>query len=450
MLHMPDKTSPVSVEQAISLHAATHPSTVALVVGTEKLDYGQLDCAVRRCSHSYGDLNGCLVPFRAECSVDTVVRYFGVHRAGGVAVPLERDMPAHLFAQIQASLVASKCPEGTADVLFTTGTTGRPKGVMVSHVAMLANADNLVEAQRYHPGLTFIVAGPLNHVGCLSKLYTTLFSGGTVCLLDGMKDMSAFFSAVTASEGEAATFLVPTSIRMLMTFAEDSLRKLDGRFEFVETGAAPLMQSDMDRFCTLLPHARLYNTYASTETGIIATHDYNGGLRLSGCLGKTMKHSEIVIDSLGRVVCRGRTLMTGYWNNPEQTADVLTDDGLVTNDLGFIDSEGILHLLGRNDDMINVGGYKVSPVEIENLSLASGMVEDCICLPHHHPLVGTSLQLLVVPKSMNFSRQVLYEWLRSKMESYKLPHVIQTVDAIARTSNGKLDRKYYLSSDEDR
>ena len=447
---MSENISLASVEQAISFHASARPSAVALVVGTERLDYGQLDRAVGRCCHSYGNLKGLLVPFRAECSVDTVVRYFAIHRAGGVAVPLEKDMPAHSFAQMQASLVASRCPEGTADVLFTTGTTGCPKGVMVSHEAMLANADNLVETQGYQPELTFIVTGPLNHVGSLSKVYTTLFSGGTVCLLDGMKDMSALFSAVAESRGKVATFLVPSSIRMLMAFAEASLRKYEARFEFVETGASPLMQSDMERFCTLLPHARLYNTYASTETGIIATYDYNGGLRLSGCLGKPMKHSEIVIDSLGRVVCQGHTLMTGYWNNPEQTAAVFAGDGLVTNDLGFIDSMGMLHLLGRNDDMINVGGYKVAPVEVENLALDSGMVEDCICIPHHHPLVGTSLQLLVVPKGLDFSKQVLYSWLQSRLEGYKLPQVIQMVDTIARNSNGKLDRKHYLSSNEDK
>ena len=435
---------PSTIAQAIFHHAATAPDRIALRLGTNRMTYGQLQQAIERESQRLGTLQGQSVPFRATCTFDTVVRYFAIHQAGGVAVPLEKDFPESLFSEMQQQLAAKPCPQGTADLLFTTGTTGTPKGVMVSHRAMVANADNLVEAQGYHADITFIINGPLSHIGSLSKLYTTLFAGGTVSLLDGVKDMEAFFAAVRAADGKVATFLVPASIRMLMTFAADALAEVADRIEFVETGAAPIMQPDMERLCQLLPHARLFNTYASTETGIIATHNFNADLCQSGVLGRPMRHSHLHINAEGHVVCSGDTLMTGYWDNAALTQQLLIADGLMTNDLGIIDAAGRLCLQGRGDDVINVGGYKVAPTEVEEQVLASGMVRDCICTPFVHPIIGTAVQLLVVVASpSDFSKRTLLLWLKERLESYKLPQRIEVVDHIERTKNGKLNRKHY-------
>lgn len=435
---------PSTIEQAIAYHAAVAPNRTALRLGEDRMTYAQLQQAIDCESQRLGALQGQSVPFRATCSFDTVVRYFAIHRAGGVAVPLEKDFAESLFLKMQQQLAAKPCPQGTADLLFTTGTTGTPKGVMVSHRAMVANADNLVEAQGYHPDLTFIVNGPLNHIGSLSKLYTTMLVGGTAYLLDGVKALDAFFATVRAADGMVATFLVPASIRLLMTFAADAWTEVADRIEFVETGAAPLMQPDMERFCQLLPHARLFNTYASTETGIIATHNYNADFCQSGCLGRPMRHSHLQINAAGHVVCSGDTLMTGYWDNPALTAQLLTADGLVTNDVGLLDAEGRLMLQGRNDDVINVGGFKVAPTEVEEQVLASGMVRDCICTPFTHPVIGTAVRLLVVvAPQTDFNKRALLLWLKERLETYKLPQRIEVVDHIERTKNGKLNRKFY-------
>lgn len=127
--------------------------------------------------------------------------------------------------------------------------------------------------------------------------------------------MEAFFAAIRAADGRVVTFLVPASIRLLMTFAADALTEVADRIEFVETGAAPIMQPDMEQLCRLLPHARLFNTYASTETGIIATHNFNADHCQPGLLGRPMCHSHLHINADGRVVCSGDTLMMGYWDN---------------------------------------------------------------------------------------------------------------------------------------
>jgi len=114
-------------------------------------------------------------------------------------------------------------------------------------------------------------------------------------VVDGMKDLNRFFAAFDYPAEKTATFLVPASIRMLIQFSSDQLAKLADKMDFIETGAAAIAQADMEKLCELLPKTRLYNTYASTETGIIATYNYNDGRCLEGCLGRPMSHSRVTI-----------------------------------------------------------------------------------------------------------------------------------------------------------
>lgn len=438
-----------SVEEAIAQHATHTPFHKALVVeGGTTMNYQQLNEAINHVVQQLGNVKGHYVPFKATCSADSVVLYFAIHRKGGVAVPLDKDMTQPLFNSVKQRLSeSSSCPINTADVLFTTGTTGQPKGVIVSHKAMVANAENLIEAQGYHPSLTFVINGPLNHVGSLSKLYTSFLAGATVSLIDGVKNLDRLLNVMEQAEGSVATFLVPASIRMLMTFAADRVRQLASKIEFIETGAAPITQTDMEQLCALLPTSRLFNTYASTETGIIATHNFNhSDACIAGCVGRVMRHSFISINEEGIVECSGDTLMTGYWNETVSNTPLQPLDIISTNDLGYFDTYGRFNIKGRIDDVINVGGYKIAPTEVEACAMDSGMVSDCICVTCQHAIIGNVLHLLVVPCSVSFDKRQLYKWLKAHLEAYKLPQDIRIVNHVERTFNGKLNRKAYMRS----
>jgi acyl-CoA synthetase (AMP-forming)/AMP-acid ligase II len=367
---------------------------------------------------------------------------------------LERDMPEDTFQKVSAELTAHSCPPGTADVLYTTGTTGRSKGVMVSHRTILADAENLIAGQGFSPDLTFVVNGPLNHIGSLSKIYPVMLLGATLVIVDGLKDLDAFFNAFTLSPfpphfrrvQRYATFLVPASIRILLQFASDRLAALADRIDFIETGAAAISQADMEALCRLLPNSRLYNTYASTETGIICTHNFNEQPLNPepGCLGRPMPHSKVFITEKGLIACTGDTLMTGYVGDPERTASVLKDGVLYTSDLGTIDDQRRLHLRGREDDVINVGGFKVAPTEVEDAAMACPAVADCLCIPVDHKITGKALKLLVVmTEGETLDKRSLARFLKERLEQYKVPMLYEQVDSIRRTFNGKPDRKFY-------
>lgn len=430
------------IEDKLRENAALYPDKVALVCGEKSLTYRQLYQAIKDKADSIGDIRGCLIPIVAYPTVDFFITYFALHLTGAVAVPLHKDIPAKKLNDCAETLEQGIVPEEVADILFTTGTTGNAKAVMISHQTIMANAENLVLSQGFSHDVTFIINGPLNHIGSLSKVYPTIYVGGTIHVIDGMKDIKAFFTAIDDAPNKVATFLVPAAIRILITLWKKELIAVADKIDFVETGAAPLAVTDMKLFCELLPHSRLYNTYASTETGIISTYDYNDGASLAGCVGHKMKHSSFFITADGYVACKGKTLMTGYWNDEEATRNVLKDGVIRTADLGRIDEKGRLCLLGRGDDTINVGGYKVAPSEVEEVALAFPTVKDCICISANHPVVGTVLKLLVVPHN-GYDKKKLILFLKDRLETYKIPVLYGEVEVIQRTFNGKIDRKFY-------
>ena len=447
----------------LAQNAIRYPDKIAVVCGDQSLTYAQLWQEVERRSHDFRPHE--VVCFRSSQDIDFLVTYMAVHLAGGVSAPLEHGMPDVLFEEVCGRL--REAADGIADILYTTGTTGQSKGVMVSHRALIADAENLIAGQGFSHDLVFVVNGPLNHIGSLSKIWPCIILGATILIIEGMKDLNAFFHALDyspssfllppSSKLKFATFFVPATIRMILQFAPDKLASYADKLDFIESGAAPLPQADMLRLCELLPKTRLYNTYASTETGIIATYNYNipllhrRGVRrtgwyppLSNCLGRPMPHSRVLITPEGLIACQGDTLMSGYVGDPELTATVLRDDTIFTSDIGTLDEEGMLHLSGRASDVINVGGFKVSPIEVEEVAMSNSLVSDCICISAPHPVTGHALKLLVVtPPGQTLDKRSLARYLADRLEPYKVPMLYEQVDTIARTYNGKLNRKYY-------
>ena len=432
----------MQLEDYLRQHAEETPDRTAVICDGETISYAALYQRVQARAATLPQ--GQVVVFRSSQTVDFLVTYFAIHLAGSVAAPLERDTPEPLFQEITASLTGSDLPPGSADILYTTGTTGRSKGVIISHRTILADAENLIAGQGFSRDLVFIINGPLNHIGSLSKLFPVVMLGATLYILNGMRDLNAFFDALDYPAPKMATFFVPATIRMLLQFAPERLASYADKLDFIESGAAPLAHADMLRLCELLPHTRLYNTYASTETGIIATYNFNDGQCLQGCLGRPMPHSRLVITSEGLIACQGDTLMTGYVNDPELTATILHDNTIFTADMGHIDEEGRLRLEGRQGDVINVGGYKVAPTEVEDAALSLPQVNDCICIAVDHPLTGQALKLLVVtPEGQPFDKRQIARALKAQLETYKVPLLYEQVEKIQRTYNGKINRKFY-------
>lgn len=351
------------------------------------------------------------------------------------------------------------------DILYTTGSTGKPKAVLLSDEGMVANGENLIAAMGFHHGMTFVVCGPLDHFGPWSKMLPVFMTGATLHILDGLKDLEALFDALRPSvingrEARSATFLVPSAIRMLLQLNKERLGSLADCIEFIETGAAPMAPSDMEQLRQLLPHTRLYNTYASTETGIVCTYPYHlpsaegreGEVPepvQQGCVGPAMIHAKVTIAPEGNICVRGKMLMAGYLSEDASGKLQLepVGDSFTTSDMGRFDEKGRLFLTGRSSDFINVGGLKLSPVEVENAAEGFPGIVDCLCVPVPHPMMGQVPKLLVVlQEGMALNKREIALYLKEKLEeTWKVPVQYEVVNEIRKMPNGKKNRKSYIS-----
>ncbi len=356
---------------------------------------------------------------------------------------------AYVVRFLALHLIGARC-----DILYTTGSTGKPKAVLLSDAGMIANGENLINAMGFHHGLTFVICGPLDHFGPWSKMLPVFMTGGTLHILDGLKDMDALFDALRPStfanvEAKSATFLVPSAIRMLLQFSCERLAKLADCIEFIETGAAPMATSDMQQLREVLPNTRLYNTYASTETGIVCTYPYHLKQSiLQGCVGPTMKHSEVAIGPDGEICVSGPILMAGYLNEDAVGIMQLEPVGksFQTSDLGYLDAEGRLFLTGRSSEFINIGGLKLSPVEVEDAAMGFAGILDCLCIPVSHPVMGQVPKLLIVlQEGVTLNKKEIARYLKEKLtETWKVPINYEVVEEIRKMPNGKKNRKSYI------
>ena len=437
----------ITLEDSIRLHSQNCPDKTAVVCGDDSISYSELWKAIVSRAKELEDEG--LRPhrpfvYRATQDISFIVTYCAIHHLKAIAVPLEHQATQENFDAIRAEVEASEFAEDIVDILYTTGTTGRSKGVMLSETALVSCADNFISDLHFSSDLLFIISGPLNHIASLFKMHPVLTVGGTVCVLDGLKDINAFFDVFDLPYDKFATFLVPASIRLIMQFSYDKLCALADKIDFIETGAAPITSRDMQLLSNALPKSRLYNTLGGTEIGAVCTYNFNDGRYMEGCIGRPMKNSTVEVTEDGNIVVSGLTVMSGYVADEENTAKVLKDGKIYGADLGYVDDEGLIHLKGRQGDVINVGGFKVDPSEVENAASSHGAVKDCICIPAVHPVIGTVLKLLVVlSEGSSLDKRSIAQHIKSRLDPHKVPTYYEAVDTIRRTYNGKLDRKYY-------
>lgn len=488
-----------SVVEFVSEHAAQTPEKIAVISNGTQTTYKELFELVHGyCNylHEMGIKKGDIVVTRATQNLDYVVLYLSVHLSGGVFAPLERNIPNDRLFEIVKRIGAkviiddatakkdgittlekgnilktarkyeSKTPvydfpheDDSADILFTTGTTGSPKGVEHTHKSLSATVENVVYGFQYTSDTVVIVPGPLNHASGTRKMFTSLANGNTFYILNGMTNMKKFFDALMYPNGTIGCVLPPAAIRTIFQNTGDKIGEFADRVDFIESTSSPLPEIDKERLCRLLPNTRLYNNYGTSESATVCLYDYNHDFGRTGCVGKPMPNSSVLIvddnrniiqssrSNPGLIACKGITNMKGYVNDPVTTAEVMSGDIVYTNDIGYIDEDGYVYILGRKGDVINVGGLKVAPTEVEAAALAYGPVEDCICIGIDDHITGKALKLLVVVQDeTHYQPKELRKYLLSKLEQYKVPMYYERVSKIEKTYNGKLNRKYYAEN----
>ncbi|MGV8871229.1 MAG: AMP-binding protein [Rhodococcus sp. (in: high G+C Gram-positive bacteria)] len=335
-----------------------------------------------------------------------------------------------------------------AAILYTSGTTGRSKGAVLTHGNLASNCEALLEAWQFTAEDTLIHALPIFHVhGLFVAANMTLAAGATMHFLPAF-DVE---TVIDLLPGATVLMGVPTFYTRLAKSERLTPQHCASVRLFV-SGSAPLLASDHDAFAARTGHAIL-ERYGMTETGMNTTNPYEGGPRKPGTVGKPLSGTEIRVvgretgeslpdGEVGIVEVRGPNVFAGYWQMPEKTALEFRSDGFfVTGDLGVIDDDGYLCIVGRDKDLVISGGYNIYPKEIEELLDGHPMVLESAVIGVPHPEFGETVVAVIVPRpGMEPQGAELLDFIAGDLARFKQPRAVRLVQALPRNVMGKVQK----------
>ncbi|MDE7326659.1 MAG: AMP-binding protein [Lachnospiraceae bacterium] len=495
--------------------SASQPDKTAVAFKKETLTYQKLAQKIRAIGTNLAHMGikrGDRVLFTALSKPEMAATYLGIQYCGAVAVFMDKngtpENSAAVYEDAQAvlfltdkpmkglenrirlfslkQLYATEAPgeileyimpdeNDMAELLFTTGTTGKPKGVILSYKSVYHILSNTIEGTGILEEERMLLPLPLNHSFALRVLRATLYIGATAVLQNGF----AFAREIEQNQEAfdcTALAAVPASMEILRSQMQDAFPRILGKFRYIEIGAGSLTIEQKKRLTDQLLDTRLLNTWGSSESGGALFLDVNNAVKNGprvGAVGKPLPQVKVRVldengipmnksdaDHPGRMALKGDMVMAGYWHRDELTAQTLKDGWLITSDMVYTDADGYVYMLGRADDIINVGGEKVSPVELENIASEYPPIRECACIGVNDPngVLGQVPVLFVVTQDIlapdkensadnglklpeKFSEAGIQTFFASRMERYKLPQHYVTLTELPRNRMGKIDRK---------
>lgn len=483
-----------SILEAVCLHAQNSPEKTAIGDKSGAYTYSQLwDMICRGAGYlkSCGIRRGDTVVIRGVQKADYMTAVFAVHLLGGCVCPVEKAIRDDRIAEIMSFMgarfyIAEKeaaidgiCnislkaffraaqspetepaeisfpdPEDISEIIFTTGTTGKSKGIEVTFGCNIFIAENVIDSVSMTEDEVELITTPVSHSLAIRRTYAAMYLGSTVVLTDGFKFASSFYRLMDSFRVTAITF-VPAILEQVLAFDEDRFASYDGQLNYIQLGSANLSEDNKARLRKLFPNVRLYNTYGATESGCTLILEFSRYPDKPKCIGRKTVHTTVLfVDDLhrpidsdvknpGLLAFQGGMNMKGYHREPEITAQVLDENGIVyTNDLGYPGEDGLVYLIGRQGDVINMGGIKIAPTEIEEVAMRHPMVEDCACIPVEDPITGEAPKMFVqVAPGEEFDPVALSRYLLEKLEALKVPKQYEVIEKIPRTFNGKIIRR---------
>jgi acyl-CoA ligase (AMP-forming) (exosortase A-associated) len=513
-------SSPTLLHHLIEHAAGIRPDAVALRAGGADLRYGELADNVRAFANgllALGVGRGDRVAIYLEQRFETVVASFGCAAAGAVFVPVNpllkaiqvrhilRDAGARLLLTSRQRLpvlgdVRADCAalrhivlvddveegDGTiawpqllaapaaaphrlidadiAAILYTSGSTGLPKGVVLSHANMVAGARSVVSYLGNHADDTLLAALPLSFDAGFSQLTTAFCVGARVVLLNYLLARDV----VKAMAAERVTGLTAVPPLYMQIARLDWPGDIDRHLRYFASTGGRMPRVTLDALRRRVPSAQPFLMYGLTEAFRATVLPPDEVARRPDSIGRAIPGTEVLVlradgsrcppGEPGELVQRGPLVAQGYWNDAARTAERfrplpaaagVRPEGLVREEIVVFsgdtvraDDDGFLYFVGRRDDMIKTSGYRVSPVEVEDAILGSGALAECVAVGVDHAELGQVIALACcVPSGCAFDADTLRAGCRQVLPAYQVPaHFVDFGGALPRNPNGKLDR----------
>jgi long-chain acyl-CoA synthetase len=433
------------IEFVLTMFAAAHSGLVTVLLGTRQqkpeIAYVLTDCGAKLLVHE-----AALADRLPDAGEVPDLR----HR-----IAVDDDARLSEFSGLldNAALLppADVGEEDTAMILYTSGTTGRPKGAMLAHCNVIHSATVFVSCLRLTEADRSIAAVPLAHVtGVIANVMTMVRCGGTLIIMAEFK--AAAYLKVAARERVTYTVMVPAMYNLCLLQPDFDSYDLSN-WRIGGFGGAPMPVATIERLEARIPGLKLMNCYGSTETTspstimpgeLTAAHIDSVGLPCPGA-------DIIVVDAAGRelprgeigeIWIRGGSVIKGYWNNPAATAESFTGGFWHSGDLGSVDARNFVRVFDRQKDMINRGGLKIYSAEVESVLAGHADVVESAIIAKSCPVLGERVHAVIVARNDGANIEALRAWCAERLSDYKVPETITlTAEPLPRNANGKVMKR---------
>ena len=502
------------IHHFLEISAANFPRKTALVHDTERVTYHDLNRMADGLASwllGAGIQPGDRVVLLLVNSQEYVASYYGILKSGAVAVPLSTDIKPNsiipLLEELEARFVITSYrfermlqsidwqgsgvsrllihrpkrdwgqsaigvvpledildapntvhlhvdvqPTDLAAIIYTSGSTAKPKGSMLSHDNIVANTFAICHYLKLSSDDIQMVVLPFFYVMGQSLLNTHMAVGGTVVInnkfaypADVLNQMVT--EQVTGFSGVPSTYALLLYRSPLRAY-RDRLTSL--RYCSQAGGhMSPQIKSDLRQ--ALPKHTEIYIMYGATEASARLTYlepcqlsvrPNSIGKPIPGVILRVMgtDNNEVPHGQWGEIVAQGPNIMTGYWRDPESTAAVLGASGYRTGDIGYMDADGFFYVSGRKDNILKVGGHRISTQEVEDALATTGLVIDSVVFGLPDPLLGHRLAALIAPKDEGCSANEILASLAALIPRYKFPAEVKLCRNLPQNASGKIDR----------
>src|SRR3954451_3483755 len=365
------------------------------------------------------------------------------------------DQPASAFADLiderHSEPPATVGEEDTAMILYTSGTTGRPKGAMLAHCNIIHSAMVYEACMELTSADRSIAAVPLSHVtGVVANIMTMVRCAGTLIVVPEFK--AAEYLKVAERERVTQTVMVPAMYNLCLLQADFDKYDLSS-WRIGGYGGAPMPIATIEKLAAKIPGLKLINAYGSTETTSPSTimppeltgaHIDSVGLACPGAQVVVMDADgcELPQGEIGEIWIHGASVIKGYWNNPKAKSESFTAGYWHSGDLGSIDARGFVRVFDRHKDMINRGGLKIYSAEVESVLAGHPAVVESAIVAKPCPVLGERVHAVIVTRGDAVSEGALRAWCAERLSDYKVPEtIVLTADPLPRNANGKVMKR---------
>ena len=333
-----------------------------------------------------------------------------------------------------------------AYLIYTSGTTSEPKGVTVSHSMIEFTTKNIVKVLGYSNSDIDLLPLPLNHSFGLGCLHTSLYVGSTLVLLKNASNLDQILKSLKKYKITTLAS-IPATLTKILNFENKKLKDHFSEIRLIITNSTAIPKKTVIQFKGILKKGNLATYYGLTEASrsTFMIFDKDNGREES--VGRCSPNVEIKIINeegnnlkFGDILIKGENVIKKYWNNIEADKNIF-EKWLKTGDTGYFDKEGYLFLKGRNDEIINVGGEKVMPIEIEETIKNIPGIEDAVAFGIEHEIFGQTIKLNVIKsKNSDVDKSQILSYCIKNLEKFKIPSKIDFVEKIPKTDYGKVKR----------